>query len=215
MQFLLIHGYGVGAQYLSFHQAEGVNAGFGAFDKLIAEGRVGVFRWDIPRYFGYKTVFNPLSHLELYNKERAKAQSIEIHAKLTKTLQETSPENIVCHSMGCHLLMSYLKLNTLPPSVKNIILIQADIPNNTPLSETVESLIKAKKLKIINLYCPWDQALLTTLPLHFKLKAGLTGYKNPQVQNIFFPLYKRTNLHTSSINDPDLVKLVKELSAAS
>jgi hypothetical protein len=211
MQFLLIHGYGVGAQYLSFHQAEGVNAGFGAFDKLITEGRVGVFRWDISKYFGYNTMFNPLNHLELYNQERAKAQSIEIHAKLTKTLLQTSPETIVCHSMGCHLLMSYLKLNILPDSVKTIVLIQADIPNDTPLSKIVESQIRAKKLKIINLYCPWDQALLTTLPLHFKLKAGLTGYKNPLVQNRSFPLYKRSNLHTSSINDPDLVKLLAKV----
>jgi hypothetical protein len=210
MDYLLIHGYGVGAQYLNFHLAEGVNAGFGAFDKLIAEGRAGVFRWDIPKYYEYNTIFNPLNHLALYNQERAKAQTKETHAELAKMQRDSNPETIVCHSMGCHLLISYLKHNTLPTSVKNIVLIQADIPDDTLLPDTIEKSICDKKLKILNLYCPWDQALLTTLPLHFKLKAGLTGYKNPLVQNIFFPLYKRSNLHTSSINDSNLIGLLEK-----
>jgi hypothetical protein len=212
MDYLLIHGYGVGAQYLKFHLAEGANAGFGAFDKLITEKRAGVFRWDIPRYYGYKTVFNPLNHLSLYNQERIKATTTKLHTELTKMILKNKPETIVCHSMGCHLLMSYLKFNTLPASVKKIVLIQADIPNDSTLPATIRSQIENKKLEIINLYCPWDQALLITLPLHFKLKAGLTGYKNPLAQNIFFPLYKRSNLHTSSINDSNLIGLLEKVS---
>ena len=211
MDYLLIHGYGVGANYLNIHKAEGINGGFGAFDKLILEQNAIVFRWDIKRYFEYKTMFNPFNHLALYNQERSKAQLPETHLNLKLIIERYKPESIICHSVGSLLMTSFLKDNSLPSYVKNIVFIQADIPNNTQLPGQIKSLIKNKNLNITNLYCPWDQALLTTLPLHFTLKAGLVGYKNPLIKNIFFPLYKKTNLHTSSINDPDLIKLLEKI----
>lgn len=211
MDYLLIHGYGVGATYLDFHQAEGKNAGFGAFDKLIREQRAVIFRWDVPRYFGYKTIFNPLNHLALYDEEWTKAQLPETHKRLLQMIEKYQPKTIVCHSMGALLMISFLKNNSLPKFVQNIVLVQSDIPSDTPIPQNIQTLIRDKKLNIINLYCPWDQALLTTLPLQFKLKVGLTGYKNLLVQNIFFPLYKKLNLHTSSINDKNLIKLIEKL----
>lgn len=209
MDYLLIHGYGVGASYLNFHQAESEDAGFGAFDELIMEKKAKVFRWDIPKYFGYKTFFNPFNHLKLYNEEWTKSQSILVHIELSKTIENYLPTTIVCHSMGALLITSFLKNNQLPNCVKNIVIVQGDVPYNTSVPQNIESLIKHKKLNIINLYCPWDQALLTSLPLNFELNVGLVGYKNPLIQNIFFPLYKKANLHTSSINDKNLIKLLK------
>lgn len=211
MDYLLIHGYGIGASYLNFHQAEGISAGFGSFDKLIYQKKVVVFRWDIQRYFGYKTFFNPLNHLALYSEERAKAQSPETHEHLLQIIEKYQPKTIICHSMGALLIISFLKNNLLSKCVQNIVLIQGDIPSDASIPQNIQTLIRDKKLNIINLYCPWDQALLTTLPLHFKFKIGLIRYKNPLVQNIFFPLYKRVNLHTSSINDKNLIKLIEKL----
>jgi hypothetical protein len=213
MDYLLLHGYGVGAKYANFHDAEGLNGGFGAFDKLILEDKAKVFRWDIPRSFTFWEFINPFKSLDLYHKEIDKSQNIDTHKPLQKELFDLLPHTIVCHSMGTLLLINYLEHFDLPSSVTKIVFIQGSIANSTRLPVNLQHLVESKKITLLNLFCPWDQALLTVLLLNRTVTIGLTGYKNPLVKNIFFPLYKRLNLHTSSINDPNLINRIEKRNA--
>ena len=209
MKYFLIPGYGVGAQYVNFKQPEGLNAGFGAFEELIKQNQATVFRWDINRYFGWLEFINPLKHLELYKMEESKSQSKNTHDQLQLELFTAMPRTIICHSMGSQLLISYLQSHKLPDSVIQIIFIQSNIPSKQKLPDYLQNLLRSKRITLINLFCPWDQALISLIFLRFFVPAGMVGLKNNPIINIFFPLYKTPNLHTSSISDPKLIKLIE------
>ncbi len=210
MKYLLIHGYGVGLQYSFLKQAEGINAGFGAFNEFISSGEARVFRWDIPRRLNLMESINPLVNLGHYHKELDKARNKETHQALQQVLDETEPETIICHSAGSFLLYSYLQEYTLPSSVTNIVFIQSNIPRDCPIPEYLVSKLNQKQITMLNLYCYWDQALWSLFLVHQYIALGLWGSKNPLIHNIFFPLYKRFNLHTSSINDKGILRVIEE-----
>ena len=209
MKYFLIPGYGVGAQYVNFKQPEGLNAGFGAFEELIKQNQATVFRWDISRHFSWLEFLNPMTHLELYKMEKSKSQSKNTHDQLQLELFAAMPSTIICHSMGSQLFISYLQSHKLPDSVIQIVFVQANIPSNQELPDYFLQLLRSKRITLINLFCPWDQALISLIFLRFFVPAGMIGLKNNLISNIFFPLYKAPNLHTSSINDPKLIKLIE------
>lgn len=209
MKYVLIHGYGVGLQYSFFKKAEGDNAGFGAFDDLILSGEAKVFRWDIPRKLHLMETINPIVNVRHYKKELDKARSKETHQALQQVLDDTKPDTIICHSAGSFLLYSYLETYTLPSSVTKIVFIQSNIARNCPIPEYLISKLNQKQITMLNLYCYWDQALWSLFLVDRYIALGLWGSKNPLIQNIFFPLYKRLNLHTSSINDKNVLRVIE------
>jgi hypothetical protein len=201
MKYLLIHGYGIGLQYSFLKSAEGENAGFGAFDDLIEAGEAKVFRWEMSRKLNFWETINVKTSIKQYNAEMLKIENQEVYDSLQKELKLTQPEVIVCHSAGSSLLFKYLTKHILPSSVKKIIFIQSNIPQNTVFPDYLQEKLQQKKIKLINLYCYWDQALWSLVFIGGQISIGLLGSKNKYVKNIFFPLYKGVNLHTSSIND--------------
>jgi hypothetical protein len=208
MRYVLIHGYGVGGEYWQFRKPEGKFAGFGAFSELINHEEAGVFRWDEPRQFSFWELFNPFEHLKLYDREKAKSQSSNTHKNLKTFLYQENPEVIVCHSMGCSLLLNYLDTNPLPNSVRHIVFVQGNTSQSRKLPESLQTQLVSKHLHLTNLFCPWDQALWSLVLTKHVVPAGLFGFNNPFVQNRLFPLYRRLNLHTSSINDPNLFSIL-------
>lgn len=210
MKYLLIHGYGVGLQYSFLKKEEGVNAGFGAFDDLIISGEASVFRWDIPRKLTFFEAINPIINLQHYKKEVAKAQNKITHKALEQELDTQQPEIIVCHSTGSLLLYSYVENYTLPSSVTKIVFIQSNIARDCPIPKYLISKLNQKQMTMFNVYCYWDQALWSLFLVHQYISLGLWGSKHPLIHNIFFPLYKRFNLHTSSINDKRILKVIEE-----
>lgn len=210
MKYFLIHGYGVGLQYSLFKQAEGANAGFGAFDDLIQQKKASVFRWDIPRRLTFFESINPIINLRHYRKEVTKAQDQITHKILEQELDIQQPEIIVCHSTGSLLLFSYLQEYILPQSVQRIVFIQSNIPRMMNTPQYLENALNNKSITMINMYCCWDQALWSLVLLEGSISLGLCGSRHPLVHNVFFPLYKRFNLHTSSINDKGIFKVIEE-----
>ena len=182
MKYLLIHGYGVGLQYSFFKQAEGVNAGFGAFDELIEQKQASVFRWDIPRKLNLFESINPIINLRHYRKEVTKAQDKATHQALEQELDTQQPEIIVCHSTGSLLLYSYLQEYILPQSVKRIVFIQSNIPRTMSTPQYLENALNNKSITMINMYCCWDQALCSLVLLEGSISLGLCGSRHPLPQ---------------------------------
>ena len=168
----------------------------------------GIGDQDIPKYFNLSEFLNPHKHLSLYKLEESKSQSKKTHDELHLELSKSLPNCVVCHSMGSQLLISYLQSHTVPDSVSYIVFVQANISSKQQLPKYLKKLLESKKIKLINLYCPWDQALMSLIFLRGFVPAGMIGLKHKQIHNIFFPLYKLPNLHTSSIRDSKLTKLL-------
>jgi hypothetical protein len=210
MKYLLIHGYGIGLQYSFFKSAEGENAGFGAFDDLIIAGEAQVFRWEIARKLSFIESINLKLNIKQYDIEMLKTENQGVYHRLQKELELTRPEIIVCHSAGSSLLLNYLTNHILPSCVKKIVFIQSNISRNRFFPEYLQAKLQKKEIKLINLYCYWDQALWSLILIGRHISIGLLGSKNTYVKNIFFPLYKTLNLHTSSINDIKIFPFIKE-----
>jgi hypothetical protein len=210
MKYLLIHGYGIGLQYSFFKSAEGENAGFGAFDDLIIAGEAKVFRWEIARKLSFRESINLKLNIKQYDIEMLKTENQEVYHRLQKELGLTKPEIIVCHSAGSSLLLNYLTNHTLPSCVKKIVFIQSNIPQDMVFPDYLQEKLQQKKIKLLNIYCYWDQALWSLVFIGRQISIGLLGSKNTYVKNIFFPLYKTLNLHTSSINDTKIFPFIKE-----
>jgi hypothetical protein len=209
MKYLLIHGYGIGLQYSFLKSAEGENAGFGAFDDLIEAGEAKVFRWEMSRKLNFWETINVKTSIKQYNDEMLKIENQEVYDSLQKELTLTQPEAIVCHSAGGFLLLRYLTNHILPSSVKKIVFIQSNIPQDMVFPDYLQKKLQQKEIKLINLYCYWDQALWSLVIIGRQISIGLLGSNNTYVKNIFFPLYKGVNLHTSSINDTKIFPFIE------
>lgn len=212
----LIHGYGIGIKPTLFTTCNALDAGFESFSSLIKRKKAVAFRWDIPKSLTLLQSFNPYKQLCIYKKELKKALQKETQKKLYNFLTHEKPSIVVCHSLGAKLLMQSINAYGLPETPTNIVFVQADIPSDFPITdkETIEKLEK-KSLRIWNFYCVWDPALLASFFLSKTVPAGLIGSSNKYVTNKFFPLYKRINLHRSSICDGNFVKEIKHLTTNS
>jgi pimeloyl-ACP methyl ester carboxylesterase len=211
MKYFLIHGYGVGADYGFWRKKLSKNCGFGAFDKLLLDRQATVFSWGIEKKFNGWQFFNPLAHIRLYLLEQAKACQKETLEKLKLSLEKAQPEIIVAHSMGTFLLLKFLGQNDIPKSVKTIVFVQSNVSYLYPIPKNLLDSLDKNHLKLINLYCPWDTTLPFVLLTNGGIAAGLVGYKHSKIHNKVFPLYKRLNLHTSSINDSDLIRYLERV----
>jgi hypothetical protein len=194
---LLIHGYAADLTAWKFRRAFGEHAGFVAFDQMIESGKAVMFRWGIDRKLSFWQSLNPFSYLKLYRNEEALAESIVFQQNLIDFIVKNNIDQIICHSMGCRLLLSTINVFDLPASIKQIIFLQADFPTDS--SMTHPDLLN--RISITNYFCPWDQSLLASSMLHKNLRAGLVGWRQPSITNRLYPLLKPINLHTSPLRD--------------
>lgn len=207
---LLVPGYGTEIKWGSPPGPPSPHAGFGAVQPLLAAGRARAFRWGISAQARVPVArFDPRTHWRLYHLERRQATRTATLRALHELCGRLQPEVVLCHSLGCQLWLHYADSYPLEPSLRKIVFVQADVANHfTPGPDPVQARLLAGSLTWLNLWCSWDHALLASAALHRRWPAGLTGARHPLVQNRFFPLYRRWNLHTSSINDAALLPLL-------
>lgn len=209
-EILLIHGYGAGIKVPKINFEYGKDMRFDAFRELVENEVAEAFSWSQKSVWKVRQYLNPFEHLKLFNKEKRKIENGEMMQDLADFIHQKKYKTIVAHSLGCYLVLEYLKNHDLPPSVQKIVFVQACVPKKYKISETTKS--KLKHLKTLNLWCPWDNALVAYFLVSGNLTHGLTGFngRNLPIQNKFFPLYKRTNLHRSSICDPKILEIMKQ-----
>jgi hypothetical protein len=200
---ILIHGYGVLASYPIIRPQSSSHLGFRVFENQIKQGSSLLYRWGMERKYTFFDMLNPFEYLRLYWEEKRLAQDPETFKNLALLLETHQPETIVCHSMGCFLFQQFSLSNSLPSTVKHILLVQAD------MSRGVEIPKKWENIAIKNIWCFWDQALWESVFVNQYLPAGLFGLKSKAIQNRFMPLYRTLNLHESPLNDPKLLSLMK------
>jgi Serine hydrolase len=210
-RYLLIHGFGVGVQYSVFAKAHNDNCGFLAFDQMLRSGQAKAFNWRISKKFNILQTLNPLNSLQHYFQERSKSKQMQYHDQLDKIMKEYQPDTVVCHSMGCLFLLNFLERNTLSKSVTEIIFSQADIDKQHVIPLNLQALFEKNEVNLINYYCFWDNALLSSSIVNFSIRSGQVGWwpknQNGKIANKFYPLYPikgNFNLHTSGIINDEL-----------
>ncbi len=191
----LIHGFATGLNVSVIRTARGREAGFFGFKGLIEKGVARPFRWDAVENVSIWQALSPLTYLTVYKKEGEMVRSEPTHVALDAFLRDERPRVIVCHSMGCALLLAFLAHHALPPSVRHVVLVQADISRDTPLPNL-------PSVAWHNLHCPWDPTLFASALYHRSIRAGQAGLRDPRARNRLTPLFGGWNLHTVSIGDP-------------
>ena len=192
MKSLLIHGYGTKINLTPSKKY----SGFSAFQNEIDNNQACVFNWGIPTKFSKLDHINPFKHFQLYKSEKKLSKSSVVLTSLDKTISNTKPSTIICHSMGCYLFTQYLQNFQIPKSVTNIIFLSSDC-NIKDIAQ-----IKNPHPKIHNYFCPWDNALISSIIVnHQHLPIGLYPSKNNHIQNHFWPLWIPINLHDSNKKD--------------
>lgn len=207
---VLIHGYGVGLS-ASKHPLE-QHLGFAGFYELIQRKSVKIFAWHQEENHSPFYFFNPLNHYKVYKKEKSAAKSEALFSQLNEFLNKEQPQTLVCHSLGALLLLNYIQHHNLPASVKKVVLVQADVPADLTQIVTSSSLNKLMSTTtVLNIYCPWDPALITSKVLHHYTPAGLTNLNFPKIKNKMIPLFGHWNLHTATIMQKQFAQFVDSL----
>lgn len=207
---VLIHGYGVGLSP-SKHPLEDL-LGFAGFYDLLLRKKVAVFAWHQEENHSPLYFFNPRNHYQVYQKEKSAATSGTVFKSLEAFLQKEQPVTLVCHSLGALLLLTYINHHKLPDSVKKVVLVQADVPADLSLVTREKSLRELTAAReVLNVYCPWDPALITSKVLHKYNPAGLTKISTPQIKNKMIPLFGHWNLHTATIMQKQFAQFVASL----
>lgn len=197
---VLIPGYATELTLNGIYSARNTDAGFSAFLPLVRSGRAVAFRWGIARTLTFISAITVFPAWALYRDETHHATSKKTQYALADFLSVHNPKTIVAHSLGAHLLLAYCRTRRLPKSVTRIILCQADTPP--------DAYRKFPDVEVLHVYCPWDPSLFLSSLLHGSIRAGLK--KIPGVHSVLIPLWRPSNLHTSSIRDHRLVTLATE-----
>ncbi|MGL4759488.1 MAG: hypothetical protein ACRCXZ_09195, partial [Patescibacteria group bacterium] len=124
-RFFLIHGYGTGAQY-AFLKVLGPDAGYNIFDELLFQKAAYLYDWRIYKKYSFFDCLNIRNYYTLYREEGIKALSEINLLNLNTRLIEQDPEVIICHSMGCKMILSYFEGHRPNPKLQSIVLLQGD-----------------------------------------------------------------------------------------
>ena len=181
MKVVLVHGYGIGING---------TPPFKMFTNELGNEIAKVFRWEEVEPNG--------SRIKMLKLETQKAMDPTTHMKFRDYLEEHQPDIVLGHSLGSFLIFKYLKNFKFPSSVKKLIFVQGILDRKFVISN--------ENIEICNYYCPWDYVLWTGMFFHKVLPCGLFAASDPKVKNKMFPLYKPSNLHTSSIRDKNFLK---------
>lgn len=180
-KFLLIHGYSCGVKY-SFFRGKKLDGSY----KIVNTQRkrnhqTKLFWWtNLDLDLNFWQCFNPKNVIGLYFREKAETEKRENQAKLYQELLDYKPDFVVAHSMGCHFLAKTLENYGHNPELKKIVFLASD-------DDFDNTFFKNSKLEIVSYSCFWDYTLWLSCILNFKLRAGLFGYQNTKVKNIFAP----------------------------
>jgi len=203
---ILVHGYAVGLKASIFRQPLGEHAGFSALNNEIITGDVKTFRWSKNIALSLFQSANPFQYLKLYRDEEKFSQSSETQSALFDCITTENPSTIICHSLGCRLMIGMMNAHGIPQSISKIILLQGDVPTSTSITNSsILDRLTTKTLTIENYHCWWDQSLLASSIVHRENRIGLMGWKHAGVKNIFYPLLKPLNLHTSPMRDREFL----------
>lgn len=199
-KLILVHGYGMALQIPGLRSHRGITAGFQIFKPDILDGTAKVFNWSIDATIPRNQAIKPNTYRQHYLAERKKATSQEVHQDLIELIEQEAATTILCHSLGCQLLINTINIFGLPTSVRQIIFSQADIDQNEKITNPdVCARLKNKTLQLTNYYCPWDITLIASAIHHRHSRAGLTGLNDPLTINKFNALTKLPNLHMSAL----------------
>jgi hypothetical protein len=201
MKTLLLHGYATKLRASVFRKPLGEHEGFVGLQDEIARDEIAVFRWGIDRSLSFAQSLNPFSYLTLYRDEEYLAESRELQQKLFETIASSGTEQVICHSMGCRLLLNTINTIGLPVSVKSIIFLQADVNADTEFPKSIPR-------SLVNYHCFWDVSLITSSILHRNFRIGMQSWKYPGVNNHFFPLLRPINLHMSQLRDKKFLQSI-------
>lgn len=209
---VLIHGYAIDLRVPSVREPRGEDAGFEAFADAVKRGEAVPFRWSLPWEVPLIQAADARNYRALYEAERVRIDADDLHRDLANLLAEQQPSTVVCHSMGCALLWKHLQRQALPESVRDIVFVQADLPEEPdPLSADAVHRLEKGELRLHNLHNLWDPTLALSAALNGGARAGTVGLRVPFAHNEVFPLRLPWNLHTSSIRDPKLAAWVAAL----
>ena len=201
MQYFLIHGYGKALDIQEPNIPE--NGGFYIFDNEITKRQAYPYIWAETVQRNFLTPYNLIAQIQLYYRERYKAEDIREHQKLNQALSSQKPKIIIAHSSGARLLVKYLATYTLPKSVKQIIFVQADISK----TELQVNPIPAQ-IQFTNFWCYWDPALITSMLLNRYIPIGL--YPPEPQYSQFYPLYKLPNPHQNIWKDHKFKQIIAQ-----
>jgi hypothetical protein len=196
----LIHGSMVGVP--SFYKSSK------ALKQQLEDGMYSIFRDELknkdPDYYLFKwmsehdpkTKLNPKADLDSYYNEQKLILTPNLQKRLLDELTEQKPTVIVSHSMGCELLINMINIYGLPESVKSIITINSDSPEDKAISNLhVTYRLTSKELEFINLHSITDITLAASVLLNNnKMRAGQNGYKNELITNQIVDIYGNHNL---------------------
>ncbi|MEK7632976.1 MAG: hypothetical protein AAB473_04260 [Patescibacteria group bacterium] len=203
---VLIHGYAAGLKASVFRKPFGEHSGFVALDAEVKSGIAKCFRWSKNISLTIGECPNPLKYFRLYRDEELLAESSTTQSALREFLDRSDTTTIICHSLGCRLMIGTMNTYGIPESVTKIIFLQGDVPTSATITNSaIRDRIANRTLIIKNYFCPWDQSLLTSAILHRTNRIGLMGWNEPGVTNVFYPLLKPMNLHTSPMRDREFL----------
>ncbi|MEK9155496.1 MAG: hypothetical protein AAB839_02495 [Patescibacteria group bacterium] len=204
---IIIHGYATGLGIPLLRKPFGNHAGFVALNEQVTSGEILPFRWSIDRSLSVWQSINPWTYLQLYRDEEKLVEDQKTQSNLANFFHQSPAKIIIAHSLGCRLLLGTINNFELPKHIKRIIFLQADVYDRTVISrDDILVRLEEGSLVIENYHCFWDPSLFTSSMIHRNLRAGLTGWEQPGVQNIFVPLLKPINLHTSHLRDTKFCK---------
>lgn len=201
MQYFLIHGYGKALDIQESNIPE--NGGFYIFDNEITENKAYPYIWAETVQRNFLTPYNLIAQIQLYYRERHKAEDIKEHQRLQQELTAQKPKIIIAHSSGARLLVKYLATYTLPKSVKQIIFVQADISKTELQTNPIPS-----QIQFTNFWCYWDPALITSMLLNRYIPIGL--YPPEPKHSRFYPLYKLPNPHQNIWKDHKFKQIIAQ-----
>lgn len=203
---ILIHGYAAGLHASAFRKPFGEHSGFIAFDDEVKSGIAKSFRWSKNISLTIGECANPFKYFQLYHDEELLAESSITRFMLREFIDHADATAIICHSLGCRLMIGAMNAHGIPESITKIIFLQGDVSTSASITNrTIRDRITNKTLVIENYFCPWDQSLLSSAAIHRANRIGLLGWNELGVTNIFYPLLKPMNLHTSPLRDRKLL----------
>jgi hypothetical protein len=210
-KIVLINGYATNLTCPRISYKIGTNCGFDAFEELIKNGNAKTFRWGKTLECNVLEYLSPIFQWKLFLEEKQLAKNKEQLSQLHTFLVQNKPTTIVCHSLGTELFFNFSNQFELPKSINKVIFVQGALQMSLIQNQESQfwSQIKNNKIELTNCYCPYDNALVSHFFLSkFKNTIGTQSVRSILVKNKLFPLYKKFNLHTSSICDLDILKIL-------
>jgi hypothetical protein len=209
-KIVLIHGNAVGIKFHNIRDRETKYGSFSIFKPLVDAGQAVLYGWHfVNEEFDLFQSLNPFEFRRQYFTEKKYCSSNQAWQKLDEFLNAEQPEKIVCHSMGCYLLLLTLNSQGLPTSVKSVYLAQGDFDRNFKITNsTVLDRLASGDLKIYNYYCPWDQMLALSVGVNGKAPGGLAGAKEKYFINKLFTKTETTNFHHATICSDEFLQEV-------